>query len=153
VARRRGRRRTSGARWQASSDRGSARCVSFMSPPPRGHLLGARCMPRTQRAACRLARDSATCCERRSCAAQELKRQRALDSSQSRANCSGAAVRHLHCVVQARHVDCCVRASVEASKLQTKRRAQKEMTMGKYFVGWLLGVPVVVLVIAYMILG
>jgi len=56
-------------------------------------------------------------------------------------------------VVQARHVDCCVRASVEASKLQTKRRAQKEMTMGKYFVGWLLGVPVVVLVIAYMILG
>jgi hypothetical protein len=56
-------------------------------------------------------------------------------------------------VVQVRHVDCCVRASVEASKLQTKRRTQKEMTMGKYFVGWLVGVPVVVLVIAYMIFG
>jgi len=42
------------------------------------------------------------------------------------------------------------RRSFEATD---EARAQKEMIMGKYFVGWLLGVPAVVLVIAYLIFG
>lgn len=48
-----------------------------------------------------------------------------------------------------------IAVSERASKLRSDRRsdAQKEMTMGKYLVGWLLGVPVVVLVIAYLIFG
>lgn len=39
------------------------------------------------------------------------------------------------------------RASHEA------RQQSKEHVMGKYFIGWLLGVPVVVLVILYFVFG
>jgi hypothetical protein len=33
----------------------------------------------------------------------------------------------------------------------TPRSLMQETTMGKYFLGWLLGVPVVVLVVVYLI--